>query len=160
MEAAAGLSSQKESNVNALVRAIAWPVVSLLVIGAPHLVAEGIRPELHDVVAPAVAMPIYLVVGGWAAFAVVRGGATFVHGLVAGALIGLMPALLQFIGFGLILGRDATSVATAALFGFIAVFWGSSLGAGLASSALAVARSEESKASARPDAQASGARAS
>lgn len=145
--------------MNALVRAIAWPVVSLLIIGATHLVAEAIRPELHDVVAPAVAMPIYLVVGGWAAFAVVRAGGTFVHGLVAGALIGLMPATLQFIGFGLLLGRDATTVATAALFGFIAVLWGSSLGAGLASSALADVPTVESPASAHPDAQASGARA-
>jgi hypothetical protein len=120
--------------VNTMARAVAWPILSLLVVGGSHLLAEAVRPELHDVVGPAVAMPIYLVVGGWAAFAVVRAGGTFVHGLLAGALLGLLPALLQVIGFGLLLGRDTPSVTTSALFGFVALLWGGSLGSGIASS--------------------------
>jgi len=124
----------KESNVSSMTRAIAWPVLSLLVIGGTHLLAEAVRPELHGVVGPAVAMPIYLVVGGWAAFAVVRAGGTFVPGLLAGAILGLLPAMLQVVGFGVVLGYDAASVTTSALFGFMALFWGGSLGSGIASS--------------------------
>jgi len=120
--------------VSTITRAIAWPVLSLLVIGGTHLVAEAIRPELHDVVGPAVAMPIYLVAGGWAALAVVRAGGTFVHGLLAGAILGLLPAMLQVVGFGVLLGHDGASVTTSALFGFIALFWGGALGSGIASS--------------------------
>jgi hypothetical protein len=120
--------------VNTMTRAVAWPVLSLLVIGGTHLLAEAVRPELHDVVGPAVAMPIYLVVGGWAAFAVVRAGRTFVHGLLAGTVLGLLPAMLQVVGFGVLLGHDTASVTTSALFGFIALVWGGSLGSGIASS--------------------------
>jgi len=120
--------------VSTMTRAVAWPILSLLVIGGTHLLAEAVRPELRDVIGPAVAMPIYLVVGGWAAFAVVRSGGTFVHGLLAGTVLGLLPAMLQVVGFGVLLGRDAASVTTSALFGFIAVFWGGSLGSGMASS--------------------------
>jgi hypothetical protein len=120
--------------VGSMTRAIAWPVLSLLVIGATHLLGEAIRPELHDVVGPAVAMPIYLVVGGWAGFAVVRARATFLHGLLAGAALGLLPAILQIVGFGMLLGYDSASVTTSASFGFIAVLWGGSLGSGVASS--------------------------
>jgi hypothetical protein len=120
--------------VNTMTRAVAWPVLSLLVIGGTHLLAEAVRPELHDVIGPAVAMPIYLVVGGWAAFAVVRAGGTFVHGLLAGAVLGLLPVMLQVVGFGVLLGHDAASVTTSSLFGFVALFWGGSLGGGIASS--------------------------
>ena len=120
--------------MSSMTRAVAWPVLSLLIIGGTHLVAEAIRPELHDVVGPAVATPIYLAVGGWAAFAVVRAGGTFVHGLLAGAALGLLPAALQVVGFGVLLGRDDASVTTSALFGFIALVWGGSLGSGIASS--------------------------
>lgn len=120
--------------MSSMTRAVAWPIVCLLVIGGTHLLAEAIRPELHDVVGPAVAMPIYLVVGGWAAFGVVRAGGTFVHGLLAGAILGLLPAMLQVVGFGVLLGHDAASVTTSALFGFIALVWGGSIGSGIASS--------------------------
>jgi hypothetical protein len=120
--------------VSTITRAIVWPVLSLLVIGGTHLLAEAIRPELHDVVGPAVPLPIYLVVGGWAAWAVVRTGGTFVHGLLVGAILGVLPAILQVVGFGVLLGRDSASVTTSALFGFVALFWGGALGSGIASS--------------------------
>lgn len=118
-------------------KAVAWPALSLLVIGGTHLIAEAIRPELHEVVGPAVATPIYLVVGGWAAFGVVRAGGSFLTGLLAGAVLGLLPAMLQVVGFGVLLGRESTSVTTGGLFGFIALVWGSSLGSGIASSLVA-----------------------
>jgi hypothetical protein len=117
-----------------LVRGLMWPIVSLVVIGATHLVAELLRPELHDVIGSAAVMPIYLVAGAWAAIATIRAGGSVGYGFVAAALLGLMPLALQFIGFGLILGRDSAGVTTAALFGWLGVFWGGALGSGVATS--------------------------
>jgi hypothetical protein len=124
----------REHLVNILVRGLMWPVISVLIVGATHLIAEAVRPELQDFIGPAVVMPIHLVAGGWAAFATIRGGGSFVHGLVAGAIIGLLPLILQIVGFGLILGRDADVSLTTGTFGLFTMFWGGALGAGLAMS--------------------------
>ena len=118
--------------MNALVRGLIWPVIALLFIGGTHLVAEGLRPQLPDFVGPAVVMPIHLVAGGWAGYGTVRAGGGFLHGLAAGLALGLMPVVLQLVGFGLILGRDSAIVETTAIFGLITVFWGGVLGAGIA----------------------------
>jgi hypothetical protein len=115
-----------------LVRGLMWPVISLVVIGATHLVAELIRPELHEAIGPAVAMPIYLVAGAWAGYATIRAGGSVASGFLAAAILGLLPVGLQFVGFGLIAGRDSASVTTAALFGWLGVLWGGSLGSGIA----------------------------
>jgi hypothetical protein len=120
--------------MNALVRGLTWPIIALLVVGGTHLVAEALRPQLEDLIGPAVVMPIYLVAGGWAAYATVRAGGTFVYGLVAGAILGLLPLVLQLVGFGLILGRDGDTVMTVGIFGLMAIFWSGTLGAGIAES--------------------------
>ena len=126
--------------MNSLVRGLTWPIVSLLLVGATHLLAEMIRPELQNAITPAVALPIYLVVGGWAAYATIRAGGAFGHGLLAAAILGLLPVALQFVGFGAILGRDSSTVMTSALFGLVAIFWGGALGAGIATGMAARAR--------------------
>jgi hypothetical protein len=120
--------------MNALVRGLTWPIVSLLAIGATHFLAEAVRPSLQTVFVPPVVMPIYLAVGAWTGVAVVRAGGTFVHGLVGGAVIGALPVCLQLVGFGLILGRATDSVITAAVFGLLGLFWGGSIGSGIAAS--------------------------
>jgi hypothetical protein len=119
--------------MNPLIRGLTWPVIALLVVGGTHLVAEALRPELQEFIGPAVVMPIHLVAGGWAAYGTLRAGGTFVHGLVAGAILGLLPVALQLVGFGLILGRDPGVTTTTAIFGLITIFWGGALGAGIAS---------------------------
>lgn len=118
--------------MNALVRGLTWPIIALLVVGGTHLVAEALRPQLQDLVNTAVVMPIHLIAGGWAAYATVRAGGTFAYGLAAGAVLGLLPLLLQVIGFGLILGRDGDAVLTLGIFGLVTIFWGGALGAGIA----------------------------
>jgi hypothetical protein len=118
--------------MNPLIRGLTWPIIALLIVGGTHLVAEAVRPELQQLIGPAVLMPIHLVAGGWAAYGTVRAGGTFVHGLVAGAIMGLLPVGLQFVGFGLILGRDPAVTTTLAIFGLFTFFWGGALGAGIA----------------------------
>lgn len=118
--------------MNALARGLTWPIVSLLVIGATHFMAEALRPSLQAVFVPPVVMPIYLVVGAWAGVAIIRAGGTFVHGLVGGAILGALPVMLQLVGFGMLLGRDSDAVVTAALVGLLGLFWGGSIGSGIA----------------------------
>jgi len=118
--------------VHALVRGLTWPVVTLLLIGGSHLIAEAIRPGLKDVIGPAVVAPIYLVVGGWGAWASRRAGASWIVGVLGGAILGILPLMLQVVGFGLILGRDADAVLTSGLFGLFAMTWGGTIGSGVA----------------------------
>jgi len=109
-----------------------WPVISLLLIGGTHFIGEFARPQMKDFVTPAVEMPLLLAAGAWAGFATVRAGGSYLLGFVAAAILGLLPAALQLIGFGMILGPDGALVTTAALFGFSAVLWGGFLGTGFA----------------------------
>jgi hypothetical protein len=127
-------ATKEVRSMNALVRGLMWPVISLVVIGTTHLLAEMLRPALQTVFVPTVIMPVLLVVGGWTGVAVVRAGGTFVHGLVGAAVIGLFPVVLQLVGFGVILGRSWDAVVTTATFAFVAMFWGGSIGSGIASS--------------------------
>jgi len=118
--------------MTSLVRGLTWPVVSLLIIGSTHLGAEMLRPELRELIGPGVVMPIYLVVGGWAGYATARGAGTFIQGLVAGLVLGVLPLALQLVGFGVLLGRGTDTTLTSGLFGLLAIFWGGSLGSGVA----------------------------
>ena len=120
--------------MNSLIRGLTWPIITLLIVGGTHLIAEMARPQLQELIGPAVVMPIHLAAGGWAAYATLRAGGTFVHGLIAGAILGVMPFALQLVGFGLILGREPNVTFSLALFGLFTIFWCGALGAGIAAS--------------------------
>jgi len=116
--------------MDSLVRGLRWPIFSLLLVGGTHFIAEFVRPELADLVGPAVLMPLYLAAGGWAGLRTLEAGGSFGHGIVAGAILGLLPVVLQLVGFGVLLGREPDVVATSAFFGFVAIAWGGILGSG------------------------------
>ena len=118
--------------MDSLIRGLRWPIISLLLVGGSHLIVEIARSELKDVVSAAVEMPLLLAAGAWAGFATVRAGGTYVHGFIAGAILGLLPVGLHLVGLGMILGRDGAVEMTSAIFGFSAVLWGSFLGSGFA----------------------------
>ena len=118
--------------MSTLIRGLTWPIVALLVIGSTHLIAELIRPELRELMSTAVVMPIYLVAGGWAAYATHRAGGGLLQVPASAAILGILPLALQIVGFGMILGRGLDGSLTAGLFGLLAVFWGGALGAGIA----------------------------
>ena len=117
--------------MNTFIRGIMWPAVALIAIGSTHLIAELARPQLQNVISPAVVMPIYLAAGAWAAFGTMRVGGGVGEGVVAAAVLGLLPVGLQLIGFGLIAGRVSETVLTSAVFGFVAILWGGFLGVGV-----------------------------
>src|SRR5260221_5155978 len=51
--------SEGDIDMDMLVKFLMWPVIALLFIGGTHLVAEGVRPALQDLIGTAVVMPIH-----------------------------------------------------------------------------------------------------
>ena len=110
---------------------LVWPVVSLLLTGGTHFTLEAVRPDLQSFFVPAVLAPILLGYGAWVGYRVIQAGGTYLHAIVAGAILGLLPLALDIVGFGMILGRGVDAGTTAGLFGLAMVVFGTLLGAGL-----------------------------
>jgi hypothetical protein len=117
-----------------LSRTLVWPIVSLLITGGWHLTIEAMWPDLRSTFAPPVILPVLLAYGAWAGYRSFAASGSFVVGVVAGAILGLLPFTLQLVGFGLMLGRGFDVGLLGGIFGFTAVLWGSLLGAGFATS--------------------------
>ena len=120
--------------MGSITKGLVWPVIALLIIGGTHLVSELVRPQLAAAFIAPTVMPIHLVAGAWAAWATRRAGGDIVSGIVAAAILGVLPVALQYVGFGVILGRPSDEVTTSALFGFLTIAWGGVLGSGYVSS--------------------------
>jgi hypothetical protein len=58
------------------------------------------------------------------------GRGTYLHAVVAAAILGILSILLDIVGFGVILGRGAEAGRLAGLFGFASIVFGSLIGAG------------------------------
>ena len=106
------------STVAGPIRAIALPVLSLLITGMVHFTLEAIWPDLKTTFIPPVLAPLLLAYGVWVGYRVVEAGGGYVGGILAGALLGLLPLALDVVGFGIILGRGTTPGAMAGIFGF------------------------------------------
>jgi hypothetical protein len=113
-----------------IVRTLKWPVISLLLIGTAHLIEEAALPDLQGFYIPPVVGLILLVVGLWTGYLAVHNGGSFVTAIVAGAIVGLLPFLLDVVGFGMILGRGVSTGTLAGVFGFSMVLIGSMIGGG------------------------------
>jgi len=111
-----------------------WPVGALVLTGMAHLAAEAVRPDLRNAFSPATIGPVLLLYGLWVGYRLVDRGASFVVALVAGALVGLLPLVLDVVGFGILLDRGIDAGLTAGVFGLLVVLFGSLAGAGFAAS--------------------------
>jgi hypothetical protein len=112
------------------VRALRWPVISLLIIGSVHFVEEALLPDLQTIFVPAVVGPLVLAVGIWLGYRTTQVGGHFGHVLVAGALVGLLPVAVEVGGFGILLDRGVNEGVLSGIFGWDMVFWGSIVGGG------------------------------
>ena len=113
-----------------ITRVFMWPVIVLLVIGGTHFTAEAIWPKLQTIFVPAVEAPLLLAAGAWLGRNAVRAGGNFGVVLLSGAVLGILPLVLQVVGFGLVLDRGAEVGQLAGIFGLLAVFWGALIGGG------------------------------
>ena len=118
-----------------LYRTLKWPVISLLITGATHFMLEAIWPDLRNTFVPSVLAPILLSYGAWVGYRAIGAGGTYLHAIVAAAILGILPIMLDVVGFGLILGRGTDAGVLAGVFGFAVIVFGSLLGAGFALSA-------------------------
>lgn len=79
--------------------------------------------------------PILLTYGAWVGYQAIGAGGTYLHAILAAAILGILPIVLEVLGFGLILGRGTDAGFLAGVFGFAVIVFGSLIGAGFALSA-------------------------
>jgi hypothetical protein len=114
------------------VKTLKWPVVSLLITGMVHFILEAVESDLQTMFIPAVLAALLLAYGLWVGYRMVQGGGSFIQAIVAGLVLGLLPLMLDTLGFGLILGRGLTAGLLAGLFGLSMILWGALAGSGFA----------------------------
>ena len=109
---------------------LTWPVISLLVTGATHFTLEAIWPDLRNTFIPPVLAPILLAYGLWVGYRAIGVGGTYLHAIAAALVLGILPIVLDIVGFGLILGRGTDAGVMAGVFGAAVIIFGSLIGAG------------------------------
>ena len=116
--------------VDRLPKVLMWPVVSLLITGGLHFSLEAIWPDLKNTFIPAVLAPVLLAYGFWVGYRMIQTGGDYIQAIVAGAILGVLPIVLDVVGFGIILGRGTQAGTLAGIFGFSMVLFGSLIGSG------------------------------
>ncbi len=108
-----------------------WPAIALLIIGGIHFVEEAVLYKAGNpfYVAPTIG-PLVLAVGIWLGYRTAQSGGNLVSVLINGAILGLLPVMLEIVGFGLILGRPQG--VEAGVFGWSMIVFGSLIGGGFA----------------------------
>ena len=125
-----------------LLTTLKWPVISLLITGGLHFTIEAIWPDLRNFFVPPVLGPLLLGYGLWVGYRAVKIGGTYLHAVVAAAILGILPILLDIVGFGVILGRGTEAGQLAGVFGFASIIFGSLIGAGFVLSGRATVSTE------------------
>ena len=113
-------------------KTLKWPVFSLLITGGFHFTIEAIWPDLKTIFIPPVLAPLLLVYGLWGGYRAIQFGGTYLHAILAAAILGILPVVLEIVGFGVILGRGVQDRELAGIFGFAFILFGGLVGAGFA----------------------------
>lgn len=122
-----------------LYRTLKWPVVSLLITGGLHFTIEAVWPDLRNTFIPPVLAPLLLAYGIWVGYRAIAVGGNYGHAVLAAAILGLLPIVLDVFGFGLILGRGTNVGLLSGIFGFTFILFGSLIGSGFVLSGGSVA---------------------
>ena len=113
-----------------LVKTLKWPLISILITGAVHFTIEALWPGLQNLfVAPSLA-PLLLAYGLWVGYKAIHNGGGYVNAIVAGAIMGVLPLVLETFGFGMILGFSDRFLV--GVYGFAMILFGSLVGGGFA----------------------------
>ena len=113
-------------------KTLKWPVICLLIVGGVHFIAEMTLPDLKNIFVPSVLTPVLLAFGIWVGYKMVQFGGNLGHAILAGALLGILPLILDIGGFGIILGRGIQQGVLGGVFGFGMILFGSLIGGGFA----------------------------
>jgi len=125
--------------VRTFVAALKWPVASLLITGGLHFMLEAVWPDLKTIFIPAALAPLLLAYGMWVGYRAITVGGNHGHAIVAAAALGVLPIMLDVVGFGLILGRGTHAGLLSGIFGFAFILFGSLIGSGFALSGASTA---------------------
>lgn len=79
------------------------------------------------VLASCAILPAY---GFWVGYRAIQAGGIYLHAILAAAILGILPIMLDVVGFGVILGRGVQAGELAGIFGFAFILFGSLIGAG------------------------------
>jgi hypothetical protein len=115
-----------------LVKTLKWPFISILITGGLHFTMEAIWPDLKNTFIPPVLTPVLLAYGLWVGYKAIHNGGNYLNAIVAGAILGVLPFVLDSVGFGMILGRGMQWGILAGVFGLSMVLFGSLIGSGFA----------------------------
>ena len=132
------IETKERQTMELLLKTLKWPAISLLITGGLHFTIEAIWPDLRNFFSPSVLGPLLLTYGLWVGYRAIQVGGTYLHAVVAAAILGVLPILLDIVGFGVILGRGAEAGRLAGLFGFASIVFGSLISAGFVLSGRAV----------------------
>lgn len=113
-----------------LYRTLKWPLISLLITGGAHFTIEAIWPDLRNTFIAPVLAPLLLSYGVWVGYRAIQAGGNYGHAILAGAILGVLPIVLDIVGFGMILGRGVQAGQLAGIFGFAVIVFGSLIGSG------------------------------
>jgi hypothetical protein len=115
-------------------RILMWPVISILITGALHFTLEAIWPDLKAFFTPSTVGPVVLFYGLWVGYRAIKMGGSYVNAIVAGAVLGILPIVLDVVGFGMILNRGVTAGELSGIFSWAVIVFGTLIGAGFAMS--------------------------
>lgn len=59
-------------------------------------------------------------------------GGTYLHAILAAVILGILPIVVEVVGFGIILGRGVADRELAGTFGFAFILFGALIGSGFA----------------------------
>jgi hypothetical protein len=98
------------------------------------LTIEAVWPDLKTFFVPSTLGPLLLAYGVWVGFRAVRSGAGYWYGILAAVLLGILPIVLDYVGFGMILNRGTQVGLLSGIFSWAVIVFGALLGGGFATS--------------------------
>ena len=76
-----------------------------MIVGSTHFLAEIILPDFKTIFLPPVLTPSLLAFGVWVGYRMVQSGGNYGTVILAGAILGCLPLIVEVVGFGILLGR-------------------------------------------------------
>ena len=113
-------------------KTLKYPIISAVIIGVLHLISEAILPDLKNYFQTPVVGLVLISLGIWVGCKAAQFSGKYLTVVIAGVILGILPLLLQIIGFGLLLGRGMTAGTLGGIFGFDMIVMGSVIGGGFA----------------------------
>ena len=111
-----------------LMKTLKWPAICLILAGLIHLVAEAAMPGLSALFTLTIVGPVLLGFGVLTGYRAAMNGGNLGHVIGAGVALGLLPVILDTVGFGMILGRGAAMGLVGGVAGLLIILWGALLG--------------------------------